>query len=223
MGAKARVTGGASWFTTDHVALVVSIAALVATAITLYYLWRSTKASEASAKAAESSAKASEASASSSIVSARAAEESVKVAKDMLKIEQDREYDRMRPKLSGCLVPEPGVTGTGTNAWLEIHLDASTPEPLRMLLLTAPTGAWFGRGGMSSPSLMRSDLGFPGEPGQVPPLRPGRPARWRVHRADSAHGTVTATAKCTSENGTVWDDVEVPISQDYQDSGTASS
>jgi hypothetical protein len=67
------------------------------------------------------------------------------------------------------------------------------------------------------PTFMSSDFGFPGEPGQVPPVRPGRPARWRVHRADSAHGAVTATAKCTSEDGTVWDDVEVPISQDYED------
>jgi hypothetical protein len=205
------------------VALVVSIAALVATAVTLYHLWRSTKASEAAAKAAESSAKASEVSAGSSIVSARAAEDSVTVAKGLLKIEQDREYARTRPKLSGLLVPEPSITGTNTNAWLEVHLNASTPEPLRKLLLTVPTGAWFGRGGMSSPSLMRSDLGFPGEPGQVAPIRPGRPARWRVNRADSAHGTVTATAICTSEDGTVWEDVEVPISQDYEDSGPASS
>jgi hypothetical protein len=64
---------------------------------------------------------------------------------------------------------------------------------------------------------MRSDLGFPGEAGQVPPIRPGWPARWRVHRADGAHGIVTATAKCTGEDGTVWWDVEVPISQDYED------
>jgi hypothetical protein len=63
--------GRAAWLTTDHVALVVSIAALVATAITFYY----------------------EASATSSIVSARAAEESVKVAEDLLKIEQDRDHD----------------------------------------------------------------------------------------------------------------------------------
>jgi hypothetical protein len=34
---------------------------------------------------------------------------------------------------------------------------------------------------------------------------------------------VTATAKCTSEDGTVWDDVEVPISQDYEDGDGASS
>jgi hypothetical protein len=221
MDAKAQVT--ASWFTTEHVALVVSIAALVATAITLYYLWRSTKASEASAKAAESSANASEASAGSSIVSARAAEESVKVAKDLLKIEQDREYDRTRPKLSGRLAPEHGITGP-TNAWLEVHLNASTSQPLLKMLLTVPTGAWFGRAAMPSwPTLMRSDFGFPDEPGQVSPIRPGRPARWRVLRSGSAHGTVTATAKCTGEDGTVWEDVEVPISQDYEDSGAASS
>ena len=73
--AKAPVTGDATWFTTDHVALVLSIAAVVVTAISLYYLWRTTRATEASATAAESSAKASEASATSSIASARAAEE----------------------------------------------------------------------------------------------------------------------------------------------------
>ena len=207
----------------DHVALLVSIAALVATVITLYYLWRSTKASEDSAKAAKSSAEASEDSAKASIVSARAAEESVKVAKDLLKIEQDREYDRTRPKLSGRLVPEPGISGP-TNAWLEVHLDGSTPQPLLKVLLSVPTGAWFGRGGMLSwPSLMSSDFGFPGEPGQVPPVRPGRPARWRVRRADSAHGIVTAAAKCTGEDGAVWEDTEVPIFQDYKDSGAAAS
>jgi len=47
----------------------------------------------------------------------------------------------------------------------------------------------------------------------------GWPARWRVHRADGAHGIATATAKCTREDGTVWLDVEVPISQDYEDAG----
>jgi len=40
-----------------------------------------------------------------------------------------------------------------------------------------------------------------------------------VHRADGAHGIATATAKCTREDGTVWLDVEVPISQDYEDAG----
>ncbi len=191
-------------------------------AVTLYYLRRSTRASEASAKAAEASAKASEDSATSSRVSARAAGDSAKAAKDLLKIEQVREYDRTRPKLSGRLVPEPGISGP-TNAWLEVHLDASTPQPLQSMLLTVPTGAWFGRGGMSGPTLMRNDLGFPGEPGQVSPIRPGWPARWRVHCADGAHGIVTATAKCTREDGTVWWDVEVPISQAYEDAGAASS
>lgn len=210
-----------SWFTAAHVALVVSIVALAVTivvsAVTLYYLQRSTTASEDSAKATEASAKASEDSAASSRVSARAAGDSAKAAKDLLKIEQVREHDRTRPKLSGRLVPELGISGP-TNAWLEIHLDASTPQLLRSMLLTVPTGAWFARGGMSSgPTLMRSDLGFPGEPGQVSPIRPGRPARWRVHRADGAHGIVTATAKCTREDGMVWPDVEVPISQDYED------
>lgn len=210
MDARAQAAGSGTWFTTDHVALVASIAALMVTAATLYYLWRSTRAAEASARA-------SEASATSSLASARAAEESINVAKGLLKIEQNREYDRTRPKLSGCLVPEPGITGTGSNAWLEVHLDASTPEPLRALLLTVPA-AQFGRGGMSLPG---ANFGFPGEPGQVPPIRPGRPARWRVHRADSAHGTVTATATCTSEDGVVWEDVEVPIAQDYGDSAVA--
>ena len=222
---SAAAANHSPWFTAAHVALVVSIAALVVTivvsAVTLYYLRRSTRASEDSAKAAEASAKASGDSATWSRVSARAAEDSAKAAKDLLKIEQVREYDRTRPKLSGRLVPEPGISGP-TNAWLMVHLDASTPQPLRSMLLTVPTGAWFGRGGMSpGPTLMRSDLGFPGEPGQASPIRPGWPARWRVHRADAAHGIVTATAKCTSEDGTVWRDVEVPISQDYEDAGAA--
>jgi hypothetical protein len=219
--------GSGSWFTADHVAVVVSIAALAVTVvvsvITLYYQRRGTRASEASAKTSDASAKASADSATSSRVSALAAEESAKTARDLLRIEQAREYDRMRPKLSGRLVPEPGITGP-TNAWLEVHLDASTPQPLQKVLLTVPAGAWFGRGGIPpQPTFMSSDFGFPGEPGQAPPVRPGRPARWRVHRADSAHGAVTATAKCTSEYGTVWDDVEVPISQDYEDGDGTSS
>lgn len=222
MTAKSQATGSAAWFTTGHVALVVSLVALVVSAITLYYLWRSTKASETSAEAAQSSAKASEDSAMSSKASARAAEESVKVARDLLKIEQDREYDRTRPKLSGRLVADPGISGP-TNAWLEVHLDASTSQPLQKLLLTVPTGACFGRGGIPSwPTLMSSDFGFPGEPGQVSPIRPGRPARWRVRRADSARGIVTATARCTGEDGTVWEDVEVPVSQDFEDGDAAS-
>ena len=89
-------------------ALVVSI---VVSAVTIYYLRRSTSASEASAKAAEVSAKAAKDSATSSKVRARAAEDSAKAAKDLLKIEQAREYDRTRPKLSGRLVPEPGISG----------------------------------------------------------------------------------------------------------------
>lgn len=42
-------------------------------------------------------------------------------------------------------------------------------------------------------------------------------------RSDKAFGTVTATARWTSEDGVVWEDVEVPISQDYEDRDTASS
>jgi hypothetical protein len=38
-----------------------------------------------------------------------------------------------------------------------------------------------------------------------------------VYRSDDAHGTLTATAKCTREDGTVWEDVEVPISQDLEE------
>jgi len=120
--------GHSSWFTAAHVALVVSIAALMVTivvsAVALYYLQRSTRASEDSARAAEASAKASEDSATSSRASARAAGDSAKAAKDLLKVEQAREYDRMRPRLSGRLVPEPDISGP-TNAWLEVHLDAS--------------------------------------------------------------------------------------------------
>jgi hypothetical protein len=195
-------------------ALVVSIVAVVVTivvsVITIYYARRQATAARDSAKVAEDSA-------ASSKVSATAAVDSAKAAKDLLKIEQDREYDRTRPVLSGRLVPEPDISGP-TNAWLEVYLDASTPQPLRSMLLTVPTGAGFGRGGMSSSgTLMRSDLGFPGEPGQRAPLRPRWSARWRVYRSDDAHGTLTATAKCTREDGTVWEDVEVPISQDLEE------
>lgn len=212
----AAAASRSSWFTAAHVALVVSIASpvvtIVVSAVTLHYQRRNTRASEASVKTAEASA-------TSSRVSARAAEDSAKAAKDLLKIEQAREYDRTRPKLSGRLVPEPGISGP-TNAWLEVHLDASTPQPLQNMLLTVPTGAWFGRGATPPwPTRMRNDLGFPGEPGQVPPIRPGRPARWRVHWADGAHGIVIATAKCTGEDGTIWWDVEVPISQDHEAAG----
>jgi hypothetical protein len=43
-----------------------------------------------------------------------------------------------------------------------------------------------------------------------------------VRWTDRAHGIVTATAKCTREDGTIWWHVEVPISQDYDDAGAAS-
>ena len=211
VAAKAQAPGSGTWFTAGHVALLVSIAALLVSGIALYYQRRGTRASETSARA-------SEASATLSRVSAKAAADSAKSAKDLLDIEQAREYDRTRPKLSGRLVPDSATVGVSTNAWLEVHLDASTPQPLRKVLLTVPTGAWFGRGGISSGStLMRSDLGFPGEPGQVASLRTGRPARWRVRRADDAHGIMVATATCTREDGAVWEDVEVPISQDHRD------
>jgi hypothetical protein len=192
------------------------VVTIVVSVITIYYARRQTTAAEDSATAARDSAKVAEDSAASSKVSATAAVDSAKAAKDLLKIEQDREYDRTRPVLSGRLVPEPDISGP-TNAWLEVYLDASTPQPLRSMLLTVPTGAGFGRGGMSGRTLMRSDLGFPGEPGQRAPLRPRWPARWRVYRSDDAHGTLTATAKCTREDGTVWEDVEVPISQDLEE------
>jgi hypothetical protein len=209
---KVHSAGGGTWFVAAHIALIVSIAALLVSGIALYYQRRGTRASETSAMAAEASA-------TSSGMSAKAAADSAKSAKDLLDIEQAREYDRTRPKLSGRLVLDSGAISGPTNAWLEIHLDASTPQPLRKVLLTVPIGAWFGRGGVSSwPTLMSSDLGFPGGPGQVAPLRAGRPARWRVRRADDAHGTVVATATCTREDGAVWEDVEVTISQDYGDS-----
>jgi hypothetical protein len=234
---------GYSWFTAAHVALVVSIAALVVTilvsAVTLYYLRRSTRANEDSARAAEASAKAAEDSATSARenvevaresvraaedsavsarVSARAAGDSANAARDLLKIEHDREYDRTRPILRGYLVPEPGISGP-TNAWLEVHLDASTLQRLQTLLVTVPTGAWFARAGGPGmePTPMRNDFGFPHEGWHRPPVRPGHPARWRVYRPEEARGTLTATAKCTGEDGTVWEDVEVVINQDFED------
>lgn len=70
------------------------------------------------------------------------------------------------------------------------------------------------------PTRMRNDFGFPHEGWHRPPIRPGHPARWRVYRPEGARGTLTATAKCTSEDGTVWEDVEVVISQDFEDPRT---
>lgn len=206
----ARAAAQPSWFTTSHIALIVSIAALAVTAvgsvITIYYARRNTRAAEASAALAEASAKASGDSAASARISAKA-------ARDIADIEQDREYDRVRPRLRGRLVPAPGPDPI--NAWLEIHLDAATPQPLRTLLLTVPAGAWFARGRMGdTPSLGANDFGFPEESWQRPPICPGQPARWRVCRSDRAHGTLSATARCTREDGVVWEDVEVLITQD---------
>lgn len=198
-----------SWFSAAHVALLVSIVALVISAAAVYYAWRQTRASEASATAAADSA-------ASSRVSAQAAVDSAKAAKDSLGIERAREYDRTRPRLWGRLVPEPGGPAP-VNAWLEVHLDARTPEPLRSMLLRLPSGNGFGRGPGAVGAA--NDFGFPGEPGQTPPIRPGWPARWRVYRAGNARGTLMATAKCTREDGTVWEDVEVPISQDLEEAG----
>ena len=199
-------------------ALLVSIVAVVVTiavsVITIYYTRRQTRATEASATATRDSVQVAGDSAVSARVSAKAAGDSAKAAKDLLEIEQDREYDRMRPKLSGRLVPEPGGPDP-INAWLEVHLDASTPEPLRGMLLRLPSGNGFGRG--PGAVGLANDFGFPGEPGQVPPIRPGWPARWRVYRSDDAHGTLMATAKCTRDDGAVWEDVEIPISQDLEE------
>jgi len=198
---------------------MVSIAALaltiVGSAFTIYYARRNTKAAEDSAKVAGISAKASE-------KSAEAARINAKASADLMAIERDREYDRMRPKLRGCLAPETAKITIddrpGPDTWLEVHLDASTPQPLRALLLTVPGGAMFARGCKPGEStLSANDFGFPGEGGHRPPIRPGRPARWRVYRSDSARGTLRATARCTREDGVVWEDVEVLISQDIED------
>jgi hypothetical protein len=211
---------GHSWFTATHLAVAVSIAAVVVTimvaVVATKYARRTTVAAEASAKAAKESATAGTASARAAEASARAAEVSAKTYKDLLAIEQDRRYNEMRPKLRGRLVQAPGESDP-INAWLEVHLDTSTPAPLRSMLLTVPAGAWFARGIGQFPVLMQNDFGFPEVGWQKPPIRPGRPARWRVHRSNDAHGTLTATARCTREDGLVWEDVEVPISQDSEE------
>lgn len=71
------------------------------------------------------------------------------------------------------------------------------------MLLTVPAGAWFARGAMKPPALMANDFGFPEVSWQNPPIRRGRPARWRVYPPDDAHGTLTAMARCTREDGLV--------------------
>lgn len=214
-------TSGHSWFTATHVAVAVSIASVVVTIavalVTTKYARRATAAAEASAKAAKESAMAGTASARAAEASAMAAEASAKTYKDLLAIEQDRRYDEMRPELRGRLVPAPGESEP-INAWLEVHLDPSTPTPLRSMLLMVPAGAWFARGAAQFPVLVENDFGFPEDGGwHRPPIRPGHPARWRVHRSDDAHGTLTATARCTRGDGLVWEDVEVPISQDSEE------
>jgi hypothetical protein len=210
-----------SWFSSPHIALIVSIAAVVITVVvsvlTIYYTRRSARAAERGSAAAEDSSASANASAEAAKDSAAYAKVSAKAAKDMADIERDREYDRTRPKLRGRLVPQPGRSDS-INAWLEVHLDASTPRPLLKILLTVPPGAWFARSGpVTTLSLGSNDYGFPEEGWQHPPVRPGHPARWRVHRSDKAHGTLAATARCTREDGVVWEDVEVPISQDLDD------
>jgi hypothetical protein len=201
------------------VAVLVSIVAVAVTivvaVVTTKYAKRTTVAAEASAKAAKESATAGTASARAAEASARAAEASAEAYKDLLAIEQDRRYDEMRPKLRGRLVQAPGESAP-INAWLEVQLDPSTPAPLRSILLTVPAGARFARGVGQFRVLIQNDFGFPEVSWQKPPIRPGRPARWRVHRSDDAHGTLTATARCTREDGLVWEDVEVPISQDSE-------
>ena len=151
---------GHSWFSAAHVALMVSIAALAVSTVLGVISLRITRNSAASSKR---SADAAEDSAAAARVSAKAAE-------DLLDIEREREYDRLRPKLRGCLAPAPGEPDP-TNAWLEVHLDASTPQPLLKLLLTVPTGAWFARGRMLLPTRMRNDFGFPEASWQIPPIR----------------------------------------------------
>lgn len=80
------------------------------------------------------------------------------------------------------------------------------------VLLTVPKGDGFSRtrGGYLG---MSCDFGFP-ESGRRSLIRVGHPARWQVYRSDSVRGSVTATAKCRGEYGTLWEDVEVPISLD---------
>jgi hypothetical protein len=204
---------GHSWFTADHVALVVSIVALVASivfgVVSLYLASRSANAAEASAAATKVSAEASKVSAEATRASARAAEDSARSARASLEIARDQRYDQLRPRLRGQLVRADD--SDGPNAWLEVQLDGSTPAPLASMLLSVPKDAGFSPGPGGS-LRMSFDLGFP-TPGQSL-IRPGHPARWRVYRSDSAHGSVTATATCHSEDGTPWENVEVPISLD---------
>ena len=173
-----------SWFSASHVALLVSGAAVVVTIVvsivTIWYTRKTTRAAVRNALAAEDSAasarvsaKASEDSAASAKVSAKASVDSAQAAKDLLGIERDREYDRVRPKLRGRLVPEPGNSGP-TNAWLEVLLDGSTPWPLRTILLTVPAGVWFARGNIGrGPTMSQNDFGFPESSGRTNLSAPG--------------------------------------------------
>lgn len=184
-------------------ALVVSVALGLPS---LYFAWRSTKASMASANASKDSATASE--------------ESAKAARESLSLEREREYDRLRPKLYGRLVPESGGPEP-INAWLEVHLDPSTPLRLSSMRLTVPADAHFARGRGQMPVRMANDFGYPEEGRRREPIRVGHPARWRVYRGPDARGTVVGTAVVRLEDGTLYEDLAVEINQDFGE-GTQS-
>ena len=192
---------GHSWFSASHIALLVSIAALVVSItvgfVSLHFARRSTGAAEDSAQASK--------------VSAKAAEDSARASKATLEIERDRRYDELRSKLWGRFVPVDDDSD-GRNARLEVHLDGSTPGALMSVLVTVPKDAGFSRarGGVLPASY---DLGYP-EASRRSLIRVGHPAWWRLYRSDKAHGSITAVAKCCDEYGTLWEDVEVPVSLD---------
>ena len=105
--ARPAKAAGHSWFSAAHVALMVSIAALAV----------STVLGVISLRIARNSAASSKRSADAAEDSAAAARVSAKAAEDLLDIEREREYDRLRPKLRGCLVPAPGEPDRPMPGW----------------------------------------------------------------------------------------------------------
>src|SRR5260221_5987693 len=92
-----------------------------------------------------------------------------------------------------------------------LEIRVKTHWPLALILLNVPGDAWFTSTVHVPPAGMDFLIQFP-EPGRTSaPIRRGHPASCPVRVAASAHGTVTAFAKCRNEHGRTWENVKVTI------------
>jgi hypothetical protein len=143
--------------------------------------------------------------------SADASVESARTVRAALAIEQDRRHEETRPVLEGHVEYVTAAPGRPDSPKLVVELESG--QPLARITLTVPSGSPFGAPITAGGLRPAHNLSYP-PLGNGALVRVGVPAWWLISADQGAHGTVTAVARCRNEDGTVWEDVPVPISLD---------